>query len=242
MEYALAPPNTWPRLGLVVLSTDEVLEYEARSLCNGRDLRMMHSRIPTDPAVTPDTLRAMQGRMPLSAGLLPDGLDAIGYGCTSASVFIGPDAVAEAIGAVHPAVPVTNPISAVVNALRALDVQRIGLVTPYTAQVSGPMRAFLQREGIETVAEVSFGEEDDRKVARITHDSTHAAILAAGQVPGVEAVFTSCTNLRAFEIIDMAEARLGLPVISSNLALLWDLLRIAGVEARGWGPGRLFSL
>jgi maleate isomerase len=242
MGYALAPQGSWPRLGLVVLSTDEVLEHEARGLLAARDIRLVHSRIRSAPAVTPASLREMQGRMPVSAGLLPDGLDVIGYGCTSASVFIGPTSVAEAIATVHPGVPVTNPISAVVDALRAFGARRIGLVTPYTAQVSGPMRAFLAWEWIETAEEISFGEEDDRRVARITPASTLAAILAAGQADGIEAVFTSCTNLRSFDVIDEAEARLNLPVISSNLALIWHMLRLARVDARGWGPGRLFRI
>ena len=79
------------------------------------------------------------------------------------------------------------------------------------------------------------------KVAQISEASTLAAILEAGAADGVEAVFARCTNLRAFGIIDGAKAQLGLPVISSNLALAWDMLRRAGVEATGWGPGRLFS-
>jgi len=240
MDYAL-DKITAPRLGMVVLSTDETLEDEARVVLNGQNARLMHSRIYSHEQVTPESLKAMEALMPASAELLPQGLDAIAYGCTSASVMMGPDAVARQIGTVQPGVPVTNPISAVVAALKGLGVSRIGLVTPYTAQVAGPMRDFLAREGIETLHEVSFGEQDDRNVARISETSTLAAIEQAGRVEGVEAVFASCTNLRAFGIIDEAEARLGLPVLSSNLALIWHALRLAGANPQGWGPGRLFS-
>ena len=38
-----------------------------------------------------------------------------------------------------------------------------------------------------------------------------------------------------------AEAELGVPVISSNLALAWDLLRRAGLKARDGAPGRLLA-
>ena len=240
MDYVLND-KSGARLGMVVLSTDETLEDEARSVLTGRAVNLMHTRIESAPEVTPQSLRDMQALMPASARLLPQGLDAIAYGCTSASVMIGPDVVQQTIGTVQPGVPVTNPISAVVTALNTLGASKIGLVTPYTAQVAGPMREFLARSGIETVKEVSFGEADDRKVARISEASTLAAILEAGAGDGVEAVFASCTNLRAFGIIDEAEATLGLPVISSNLALVWDMLRRAGVDATGWGPGRLFA-
>lgn len=229
------------RLGLVLLSTDETLEFEARQVLAGRAVNLLHGRILSDPAVTPEGLRAMEGRLGAAVGLLPQGLDALAYGCTSASVFIGPEAVAARVRAVHPGVPVVNPISAVVAALGALGVTRIGLVTPYTAQVAAPMRAFLEARGIAVAQEVSFGEEDDRRVARIAEASTLAAIRAAARGAGVQAVFTSCTNLRSFGVIEAAERELDLPVISSNQALMWDLLRRAGIDARGWGPGRLFE-
>lgn len=228
------------RPGLIVLSTDMTLEFEARQVLAGREANLLHSRIASAPQVTPDSLKDMEGRITASAGLLPEGMSAIGYGCTSASVLIGPEAVARQVRRAHPGVPVTNPISAVLAALEALGAGRIALVTPYAPEVAAPMRQFLAREGVETLAEIGFGEGDDRRVARITEDSTLAAVLEAGRAPGVEAVFASCTNLRSFGLIEEAEARLGRPVISSNLALLWHLLALAGARASGWGPGRLF--
>lgn len=231
------------RLGMVVLSTDETLEDEARQVLEGRDVSLLHSRIYSAPAVTPESLKAMEALIPASVELLPEGLNAIAYGCTSASVMMGPDAVARQVRSVagQAAVPVTNPISAVIRALGALGAGKIGLVTPYTSQVAGPMRAFLADHGVETLKEISFGEEQDPMVARISEVSTLDAVLEAGRAEGVEAVFASCTNLRTFGIIDAAEAELGKPVISSNLALVWDLLKLAGVEAKGWGAGRLFA-
>ena len=79
-------------------------------------------------------------------------------------------------------------------------------------------------------------------MARISEASTHAAMLEVGRTEGVQAIFTSCTNLRTFNAIEPVEEALGVPVVSSNQALLWDMLRLADVEARGWGPGRLFDL
>ena len=230
------------RLGMIVLSTDETLEYEARQVVEGRSVNLMHSRIESHPTVTPASLQAMRELMPETARLLPSELGAIAYGCTSASVLIGPEEVQSQVQMAQPGVPVTNPISAVAAALAALKVGRIGLVTPYTADVVAPMREFLAREGVDIVEEVSFGVADDRKVARISQQSSLEAMLKVGRAEGVEAVFASCTNLGTFEVIDQVEAALNMPVISSNLALIWHLLKKAGIEAPGWGPGRLFKL
>lgn len=230
------------RLGLVLLSTDETLEFEARQVLAGRAVNLLHTRIFSDHAVTPQGLLAMEARLADAVALLPQGMRGVGYACTSASVFIGPEAVAARVRSVHPGVAVSNPLSAVVQALAALNATRIAMITPYSAQVAAPMRAFLEARGITVVREVSFGEEDDRRVARIPEQTTFDAVRAAAEAGEVEAIFASCTNLRTFGVIDAAEERFGVPVVSSNQALMWDMLAQAGVDARGWGPGRLFTM
>jgi len=153
---------------------------------------------------------------------------------------IGPARVAEQVRTAHPGVPVTDPLSAVIAALRALGARRIGLVTPYLASVTAPMRGRLEAAGIAVADTISFEQSEDRTVARITEASALEAMRAVG-AGGCDAVFASCTNLRTFGVIAAAEAELGVPVVSSNQALLWHMLGLAGVDAAGWGPGRLFA-
>lgn len=230
------------RLGLIVLSTDETLEWEARGILARRDLNLLHTRIPARANVTPEDLASMAPEMTRSAALLPRGLSVLGYGCTSASAIIGPDEVTRRVQEAHPGTPVTNPLSGVIAALRALGAERVAMVTPYVSEVNAPMRRALGAAGITVVSEVSFGQKEDWTVARISEASTRAAMLKAGRAQGVQAVFTSCTNLRTFNVIAPVEAALGVPVVSSNQALLWDMFRRADIAAQGWGPGRLFSV
>jgi maleate isomerase len=204
----------------------------------------LHTRIPARDHVTPEDLGRMAPELTRAAALLPPGLRAVGYGCTSGATVIGPAEVAARVAEAHPGTPVTDPLSAVIAALGALGVRRIGMVSPYVPQVTAPMEAALAAAGIEVVAAKSFGESEDRIVGRIPEAATLAAIGEVGRAAGVEAVFASCTNLRSMAIIDAGEAMLGRPVISSNQALFWHMLRLAGAgaRARGWGPGRLFSI
>jgi maleate isomerase len=229
------------RLGLIVLSTDETLEVEARDVLHHPGLALYHARIPAHALVTPETLQLMEAQMPDTAGRLPAGLDAIGYACTSGATVIGPDRVRELVQSRHPGTPVTDPISAVIAGLHALGARRIAMVTPYVAEVTAPMRAHLEMAGIETVTERSFMQKEDWTVARITEASTLAALREAGK-DDVDAIFASCTNLRSFGVLDQAEKDTGLPVVTSNQALLWQMLNLAGVAAPGCGPGRLFTL
>lgn len=229
------------RLGLIVLATDETLEFEARQVLAGCDIQLLHARIPVAREINPATLAEMDAAMPLAAALLPQGLDVIGYACTSGATVIGQDRVAAQVRSRHPGAEVTDPISAVIDALGRVGARRIGMVTPYVPAVTAPMRALLAQNGIETLHEISFAEGDDRKVARIDPASTRAALIEAAKTPGIEALFASCTNLQTFPIIDEVEAETGLPVITSNQALLWHMLLLAGMRGKCAGPGRLFA-
>ena len=103
MEYELDQgAGAGRRLGLIVLSIDETLEYEARGILAGRGVNLLHTRIPAQADVTPEDLQAMAPQMTCTAALLPQGLSALGYGCTSASAVIGPAEVARRMQVAQP--------------------------------------------------------------------------------------------------------------------------------------------
>jgi len=231
-------------LGLIVLQTDETIEVECRALFLRAKTPCYHSRIPSHPLVTSETLRQMEADLPAAAALLPKAVPfgAIGYACTSGATVIGPDKVAAAINISHPGCATSNPFSAVVAGLRALNARRIAVLTPYVPEVTEKMQALLGRGGFDVVAVASFDQSEDHKIACISEISTLAAIKDLGRNAGIDAVFASCTNLRTFGILELAEKHIGKPVISSNQALAWHMLRLAGTPSQGVGPGRLFQV
>ncbi|PLS23541.1 maleate cis-trans isomerase family protein [Neptunicoccus cionae] len=228
-------------LGLIVLSTDETMEPELSGVFGPARVPVYHSRLPSQADVTPETLAQMEADLPASAALLPQGVSfgAIGYGCTSGATIIGEDRVAACVHTSHAGVPVTNPMTAVMAACRALGAEKIGFLTPYVADVSAAMRKLLEENGFAITGFTSFEEGREKVVARIAESSVLAAVEELGQ-GDCDLVFASCTNLRAFNIIEQAEARIGKPVISSNSALAWHLAHLAGRNVPG--PGRLFRL
>ena len=119
--------------------------------------------------------------------------------------------------------------------------RKIGLVTPYAADVSAAMIDLLQCNGFEVVNFGSFEQKEDATVARISPSSIHDAICEIGTADDVDAVFVSCTNLQTFNIIEQAEASIGKPVVSSNQALAWHMAQLAGIADSTTGPGRLFT-
>ncbi|MBU2980830.1 aspartate/glutamate racemase family protein [Lentibacter algarum] len=241
LPYSLDHRADATKLGLIVLSTDETLENEARQVLAGRDVRLVHTRIMAEPEVTPAALEKMKNRLPAATELLPIGLDAIGYACTSAATVIGPGRVAELVQKRHVGAQVSNPITAVMAALSALNARKIALVTPYVKEVNAPMKALLRDNHFSIVSEGAFEQSDDKTVAQISETSTLKAIVEVANSE-CDAVFVSCTNLRSFGIIEQAERAVGRPVVSSNQALLWHMLRLSKVQSTGWGPGQLFKL
>lgn len=230
------------RIGLIVLETDQTIEAEARML-DIPGVAFHHSRIPNAAKVTPATLTDMQRRLPVAAGLLPAafGFDAIGYGCTSAATLIGAAGVTAGIHAAHPGIACTNPISAAVAAFQALGARRVAVVTPYTAEITAPIARHFIDAGLEISALGSFLESSDLVVARIGERSIADGVRAIAGSAQCDAVFVSCTSLRMLEAVEELEHEVGVPVVSSNMALFWHLLRLAGVSDEMERFGRLFT-
>ncbi|NRG18528.1 aspartate/glutamate racemase family protein [Rhizobiales bacterium] len=234
--------GTRASLGLVVLQADETIEAEFRRFLDIDGVSLATSRIPSGRDVTPDTLKRMEAELPTAVDLLPPTVrfDAIGYACTSGAAVIGEAKVADIIRHVRPGTAVSDPVTAVRDACWALGVRRLGFVTPYVAEVSAAIRAKLEVDGVTIAGFGSFEQSEEGVVARIKPHSTLRAIAAVAEIEPCDAVFVSCTNLRVAGILEEAEALIGRPVISSNQALAWHMLRKAGIPDTREGFGELF--
>lgn len=244
LPYTLDPVAD-PMLGLVVLQSDLRIERDMRRLLPA-DLPLLVTRVPAATEVSLDGLQEIGAHLTGAATLFPLGqpLSAVGYGCTSGTAQLTPDGVAQRVMAGCAARAVTEPVSALRAACAALGLRRLALLSPYVAPVSARLREVLAEGGIETPVFGSFDEAEEARVARIAPAATRAAALrmmtqeARAQVDGL---FLSCTNLPTLDVIAPLEDALGMPVLSSNLVLGWDLARIAGVPGAATAPGRLFA-
>ncbi|HUF44275.1 MAG TPA: aspartate/glutamate racemase family protein [Aestuariivirgaceae bacterium] len=233
------------RIGLIVLATDYTIEHEWRAVFDAvPGVALYQSRIFNDSTITPETLRAMEPRITAAADLILPGseLDVVAYGCTSASMAIGEDKVFDKIRAVRPNARCTTPITGAFAAFRALGARRIGVLTPYRADVNVIVADYIRGRGFEVPVFGSFNEENDGIVARISPASIKAGIEAIAARAEIDAVFVSCTSVRLAQAAAAIEAEIGLPVTSSNHAMAWHALRLAEVEDSLPRFGRLFTL
>jgi len=231
------------RIGLIALPDDQTIEHELRMICDLPEVACFVTRLPCAATITPDTLQAMESEIARAAGLLLPGLsvDVMAYGCTSGSLFIGPDAVHDLIHTAHPRTICTTPIEAANAALAALEARSIALITPYADEINQRLRDHLRQNQFDVPVMGSWNEPVDAKVGRISPSSIRNAVLDLGHSDRVDPVFISCTNLRALHLLEGLENELDKPVISSNAALGWHCLRLAGINDPLPRYGSLFS-
>ena len=231
------------RIGLIALPDDLTIEHELRMIFDLPGVACFVNRLPCAATITPDSLQAMEGEIARAAGLiLPElSVDVMAYGCTSGSLFIGPESIHELIHTAHPRTTCTTPIEAAKAALKALEARSIALITPYADEINQRLRDHLRLNGFEVPAMGSWNEPLDAKVGRISPESIRNAVLDLARSDRVDTVFISCTNLRALNILKTLEHELDKPVISSNAALGWHCLRLADIDDRLPQYGRLFD-
>lgn len=234
-------PARW-RIGLIALASDHTTERDFARMSPGPEVAVYVSRVFNENPTTVENLRRMKPRIADAAALiLPDEpLDAVAYSCTSASVVIGDDEVTAAIRRAKPGVPCVTPPAASCAAFEHLGVRRISVLTPYIREVSEPFVGYFESHGLEVLNLHCLGIEDDRMMARLAPDSIVAAALEVCD-PAAEALFLSCTALRAAEVAGRIEAEIGRPVVTSNQAMFWRALRLAGCELTVDGYGRLLQ-
>jgi len=230
-------------IGLVVLATDNTIEHEWRNLLRLEGVAFYESRLYNSPQITPETLASMEKDIAASVALIRPGetINVVAFGCTSGAMVIGEERVFERVREARPGVACTTPITAALAGLKALGAKRIALLTPYVRSISEWMGGYIEERGIGIARAGSYNHENDNEVARIDAASVRRAVLKLGRHESVDAVFVSCTSLRVAEQVLALETELGKPVTSSNHAMAWHALRLAGVNDPLPAFGKLFE-
>ncbi len=230
-------------IGLIVLATDQTMEHEFRRVLRQDGVALYESRIFNDNAITPQTLRAMRERIAPAAALILPGLplDVVAFGCTSAAMELGEEVVFDEIRKVRPDVQCTTPITAALAAFEALEVGRVAVLTPYSPDINRTVRRYICAQGYEVPVMATFNRPNDHEAARISVESIQDAVKTLAAEDGVDGVFVSCTSLRLTDVAREIEAEVGKPVTSSDHALAWHCLRLAGIDETMPQFGRLYE-
>lgn len=234
----LAPAG---RIGVIALATDFNIEQDLRRIYP-QGVEIFTSRVRNVNPLTMENLRSMAPGISVAADAILPGtdLDVMIYACTSGTVALGIDRIAELVHQSRPGVAVTNPVTAALSAFEQLGAKRISILTPYTEAVNREVAALFAGSGYEVLNIAGFGFEDDTAMTFIApQDIADAAVAACD--PKADLLFISCTALRASQVIELIEQRIGKPVVSSNQALVWHSLQLVNYTSSVEGFGILLN-
>lgn len=228
------------RIAFVCVANAGLTEGDMARMCpDGVGLSFTH--MPMQTECTLESLAAMEYDLAGAlTGFMPgrSDIDVLCYNCTSGSFVIGEERIRAVLEA-HPAQPRgTTLLTGVVSALRALGIRRFSLGTAYTDDINALECDYFAAAGFKLAAVSGLGLLTDMEMNRVSPSFLRDYAISLDR-PDAEAVFLSCGALRSLEIVEEVERAIGKPVICSNQASFWHCLRLAGIEHRPPGFGRL---
>lgn len=124
------------------------------------------------------------------------------------------------------------------GAVRALQLDRIAVLTPYQPVGDEQVRGFFAELGVEVVRLHGLRCPSATAIAAVQPD-TLRPLLRELDGDDVDAVIQVGTNLSMLRIADEMEHELGKPVVAINAATLWQALRENGFDDQFDGFGVL---
>ena len=219
------PADSRPLVGLLALAEDRAVEQEMREFV-GPDLAVHTSRLPRPNTFSLAGFRQMAEAFRTGSHGLSRSCQVIAIGCASASIALGPDAMAELVWSVHPGTATVDPVSACLDRLADIGAGRVGILTPYATETNTALVRLLQGRGVGVTSGVRLRLPHGFLPSRVPSASIEAAI-AELELSGAEAFVIFCTALHTARLLDGLEARLGLPVVTTNSALAASAAAIA---------------
>jgi maleate cis-trans isomerase len=225
--------------GILVPSTNTTCETEFCRL--GPDLQMHTARLgkggptPFSPSLDADV--AYQAKMLGDARV-----EVIALVQTSASLFdddydeVTVRRMTEASG-----VPSLTSAQAIGRALRALGTLRIAMATPYSDDVIARAKRYYETKyGMTVVASESLGATNSYAIGKMDAGVAQAAFSRIDR-PDIDALVVPGGNFPTMDRIAAWEQQFGKPVITTNQAALWGILRAMRISTPLSGKGRLLQ-
>jgi arylmalonate decarboxylase len=161
---------------------------------------------------------------------------------TSASLFVDDyDEVTTRQMSAGAGVPAITSAQAVGRAVRALGARRIAIVSPYSDEVN--MRAtryFESKHGLETMALEGFGAADSYAIGQLGPENALNAFARIDR-PGIEVFVVPGGNFPTMNSIAGWEREFKKPVVTTNQASFWAMLRHFNTGDRVPTFGRLLE-
>lgn len=145
------------------------------------------------------------------------------------------EALQQAIG-----IPVFNASAADYAGLAAFGARKVGVVTPFNAEIDKVVQANTEAAGFE-VARIKGTEAPSLPaICETSLDDIHRVFREVAEAD-CDAILQVGTALPVVAIVGELEAELGKPIVACNAAVYWQTLRGIGIEEKITGYGRLLA-
>ncbi|MFQ5763143.1 MAG: maleate cis-trans isomerase [Candidatus Bathyarchaeia archaeon] len=231
------------KIGILVVASDTTCEAELHKAAP-EGISIHSSRMEFPGAVTVESVGKLADYAEKAAELLiPAGVNVIAFCCTSGSFIKGAGWDLEIINKLEkrfPNIKATTTSTAVLNALRTLNIGKVAVATPYLEEVNKSLKSFLEKEKFNVRRIKGLQIKEDLETNALPAEKTYQLAKSLAQADA-DGILISCTSLRTFDIIGTIERDLGMPVVTSNQATLWDVLRKAEIRGPLHGYGQLLT-
>ena len=139
-------------------------------------------------------------------------------------------------------VPVAAGLTAEVEALKAMNCQKLVVGTPYPEELNDRLKQHLEASGFEVLEIAGYGV---RRNADLTDLPVHASYKIAKRLytkqRDADGVFIACPRWPTLSDVALLEQEISRPVVTSSLACIWYAMKLIDVKENVKGYGRLMA-
>ncbi|HEY7219692.1 MAG TPA: hypothetical protein VH985_15000 [Candidatus Binatia bacterium] len=150
-----------------------------------------------------------------------------------------PDIEAKVAGAIG--LPVVSAISSAVAALKAFKAKSVLLMTPFDRASNEGIKAHVDKLGFTLHLGPSFDNRIPGTSLNLSPDQLFSLVEETFRKSAAQAIYFQGATMDPLPIIQRLEDRLGVPVVTSNTAMIWSLLSKLGLRFSVKNHGQLLA-
>lgn len=221
-------PRIEHRVGLLIPSSNSLIEPEYYAVMP-RSVSVHFARLTMTEVSDAGLARQDEDVAAQSLLLASANVEAILFCLTAASFHKGLDYDADLKRRIedHSGKPALTAARTIIEALNVLGVGRIAMAAPFVPEVTEGSRRFLADNGFDVVAAEGLAYVDNFSIALIETETVRDLVRRVDS-DAAEAIVIPGGNMPCLAIAEDMEAELGKPVVTTNQAGIWALLRHLG--------------
>lgn len=171
-------------------------------------------------------------------------VDFIVLGGTPPAVLKGVEGDKQLISRIESAtnIQAVTKVTAALNAFRHLEVKRLTLVSPFDEGNNLKIKTYLENSGFSVSNMLGLNTKSNLEITRLPQYACYqAARRAVIENPATDAIYIPCSLWEASFNVDQLEKDFGIPVITSNTAMIWYVFKALQLRGAINGYGRLLE-